>query len=419
MEPYNLALVVAGIAVMGAAVLPLVLKNWPLSVPILFVGLGIVVFALPLGFRAPHPLEERILAERLTELVVIVSLMGAGLKLDRKIGLRAWASTWALLAVTMPLTIVLTLLIGWWGLELTLPVAMLLGAVIAPTDPVLASEVQVGEPMTGERGQKRKREDEVRFALTSEAGLNDGLAFPFTNLAIAMAIFGAAPQYWIGRWVLVDLLYKIAVGLVAGVIAGRSLGWFIFSSEIGKRLTQSMQGSVALAATFLVYGAAELALGYGFLAVFVAAVALRSYERTHEYHVALHDFSQTIEQLLMALVLILFGGSIVYGLFAPLTWTAALVGLGILFFIRPVSAAIGMFAGRGDFMDRGAIAFFGIRGVGSFYYLAHGLNEAEFQNAELLWSVVGFVVLVSILVHGVTASPVMNILDRRRKKRNR
>jgi NhaP-type Na+/H+ or K+/H+ antiporter len=119
-------------------------------------------------------------------LYVAAALMGAGLKLDRAFSWRKWGVTWRLLAVTMPLSIAAITLIGGLGLGLSWVAALLLGASLAPTDPVLAADVQVGPPKSGE-------EDEVRFGLTSEAGLNDGLAFPFVNLAIALGVaFGAA-----------------------------------------------------------------------------------------------------------------------------------------------------------------------------------------------------------------------------------
>ena len=107
--------------------------------------------------------------------------MGAGLKLDRPVSWRGWESSWRLLGIAMPLTIAGIAFLGWTILGLGIGAALLLGAVLAPTDPVLASDIQVGPPQSG-------KEDEVRFALTSEAGLNDGAAFPFVYLAIAIAL---------------------------------------------------------------------------------------------------------------------------------------------------------------------------------------------------------------------------------------
>lgn len=174
MELYKIGLAILGMAVLAAAVLPRLLENRPISFPIVYVGVGMGLFALPLGLPAPDPLSHGEFSERLTEFGVIVALMGAGLKLDRPPSLRGWMTTWRLLAITMPLTIAAVALLGW-AVGIAIPSAVLLGAVIAPTDPVLASDVQVDPPKEGTT-------DEVRFGLTSEAGLNDGLAFPFTNL---------------------------------------------------------------------------------------------------------------------------------------------------------------------------------------------------------------------------------------------
>jgi NhaP-type Na+/H+ or K+/H+ antiporter len=204
LQSYDLLLVIAGLAVLASAVLPRLLSDKPLSLPMVLLGLGFAAFALPFGLESPHPLEQGKLTERLTEFAVIIALMGAGLKLDRPPGWRTWMATWRLLAITMPLTIAAAAMLGW-GLAGFVPaIAMLLGAAIAPTDPVLATEVQVGAPGEGyEEGEAGKHdpagaEVEVRFSLTSEAGLNDGLAFPFTYAAIAMAIAGPAPANWIG-----------------------------------------------------------------------------------------------------------------------------------------------------------------------------------------------------------------------------
>jgi len=397
---YETMLIVGGIAVLGTVVLPRLLDDYPLSFPVIYVAFGMLVFALPLGLPAPDPVARGELAERLTELGVIVALTGAGLKLDRPPGFWSWQSTWRLLAITMPLTIAAAALLGWGVLGVAVPTAALLGAVLAPTDPVLAADVQVEPPQVG-------MDDEVRFALTSEAGLNDGLAFPFTYAAIAMASAGVAPGTWILEWAVVDVVYKIVAGVVVGVVVGRLLAKFLFGFPATTHLASAMAGAEALAATFLAYGLAELAGGYGFIAVFVAAVALRGYERHHEYHQELHDFAEILERLVMASLLVLFGGAIATGLFDPLTWPAVVVGVLLVVVVRPLAGVVGLF---GYPRERAAIAFFGIRGIGSFYYLAYALNAAAFPQADLAWALVGVVVLTSIVVHGVTATTVMEDL---------
>lgn len=403
-ELYDVGLVLVGFVLLGVAVFPLLVSERPISLPVFFVVLGALAFWLPI-VPAPDPLEQGALTEHFAELVVIVALMGVGLKIDRPLSFRGWASTWRLLAVTMPLSIAGAALLGWWFVGFLAPTALLLGAAVAPTDPVLASEVQVKEP--GEGGADDES-SETRFALTSEAGLNDGLAFPFTNLAIAIALVGLAPGNWIGEWLLVDVGYRIGLGTLAGIVAGAVLARVIFIAAPETRVARSVQGIEALAGTLLVYGLTEIVGGYGFIAVFVAALTIRHYERDHEYNEALHRFAELTEQTLMALLMVFFGGAIVGGLLGPLTFEGLLAALAIVFLVRPIAGIVGLAGYDLPWRDRGAIAFFGVRGIGSFYYLAHGLNEAAFADADLLWAVVGTIVLVSVVLHGITASPVMN-----------
>ena len=423
MVAYEFAQIVVGLAILGAVVLPRLLSGKPMSFPIIYVAAGAALFALPLGVAAPNPVENAEYTELLTELVVIIALMGAGLKLDRPFDWRAWSSTWRLLAISMPITIALTAALGYWWFGMLPATAILLGAAIAPTDPVLASDVQATPPTEGtdEEIDSAEQEGTIRFALTSEAGLNDGLAFPFTNLAIAMAAAtGTASFAWLGEWVLVDVIYKIAVGIIFGYLGGRLLAGFIFGAPSSTELARVMEGAEALATTLIVYGVTELVHGYGFIAVFVAALELRNYEWEHDYYRKLHDFAVITERLLMAAVLVLFGGAVVGGLLSPLTWLDALAGLALVLVVRPLAGIVGMVGSSATWNERLAVSFFGIRGIGSFFYLAHALNEASFGELELLvaadrlWAVVGFVVLVSILIHGTTASPVMNFVDRRR-----
>jgi NhaP-type Na+/H+ or K+/H+ antiporter len=152
--------------------------------------------------------------------------------------------------------------------------------------------------------------------------------------------------------------------------------------------------------------------GYGFLAVFVAARAIRAAERSHDYHQVLHDFAEQTERLLTVLLLLLFGGAVVSGLLAPLTWQAALTGLTLILVIRPLLGYLSLTGAPGRKAEHWVIAAFGIRGIGSFYYLAYATAHAAFPHADLLWATVGFVVLVSVIVHGIVVTPVMKLLDR-------
>ncbi|WP_091462843.1 cation:proton antiporter [Micromonospora inyonensis] len=407
MEPVDVAFAVLGIGALLAGILPRMVERRPLSMPIAFLGLGMVIFLLPTGLPVPDPLVHRDVATHLTEVGVIVALMGAGLKIDRPLSWRRWSSTWRLIAIAMPLCIAAVALLGWWWAGLVPATALLLGAALAPTDPVLAADVQVGEPTDVEDS-----EDEVRFALTSEAGLNDGLAFPFVYAAIAIASTSLAPADWLAEWITVDLLWKVGAGVAGGLLVGWLLGKLFFRAPSELRLARHAEGFLALAATFLAYGLVEVIGGYGFLAVFVAARAIRAAERTHQFHSVLHDFAEQVERLLTVLLLLLFGGAVVGGLLAPLTWQAALVGLALVFVVRPLTGWLSLRGAPGRPAEHWVIACFGIRGVGSFYYLAYATTKADFPQADLVWATAGLVVIVSVVVHGVAATPVMQVLDR-------
>ncbi|WP_414631347.1 cation:proton antiporter [Brevundimonas sp. UBA2416] len=385
---------------------PVGLRRLPLTLAILCVAVGVLVFSTGLLSFNPDPRTWDTATERLTELVVIISLMGAGLKLDRPPGWRSWATTWRLLIVAMPLTIAAVAWLGWAGLGFSLALALLFGACMAPTDPVLAADVQVGPPKSG-------NEDEVRFGLTSEAGLNDALAFPFVHLAILAAAGGLATQAGLSDWFTIKVGWKLLAGLAAGWLIGKVFGHLLFRRR--RSLSKFGDGLIALAATLIAYAAAELIHGYGFLAVFVCAVTIRASERDHDFHQEMHDFSDQIERLLMMLLLVLFGGALANGLLSSLTWTDALIGLAVVFVVRPVAGLLAMTGSGQPWRERLLLAFLGIRGVGSVYYLAYGINHGEFGDSERIWAVVGFIILVSILVHGVTATPLLDRLTRRRE----
>lgn len=239
MDSYALLLAIFGAIVLLTAWLPLLLKELPLSLPIICIGIGALLVWSPFSpIVGVNPLENRYLTERLTEFVVIVSLMGAGLKLDRPLSWRGWNSTWRLLGIAMPLTIVGITLLGWTILDLSIAAALLLGAALAPTDPVLASDVQVGPPQSGE-------EDEVRFALTSEAGLNDGAAFPFVYLAIAVALSQASGEPFLADWLLVDVIWKITAGVGIGWVGGKLMGYFAFRLPNRTGLAETKDGCCA------------------------------------------------------------------------------------------------------------------------------------------------------------------------------
>ncbi|OKJ04930.1 cation transporter [Streptomyces sp. CB01249] len=405
----------AGIGILMAAVLPPLVRRRPFSMPMVFLVAGAAIALLPLGVPVVDPVRDRVWVEHVTEVCVIVSLMGAGLAIDRPFGWRSWAGAWRFLGLALPLTVGGVALLGVWLMGWPPSVALLLAGALAPTDPVLAAEVRVGEPTSGDDAED---EEEVRFTLTSEAGLNDGLAMPFVLASVALAATagGGWSAGWIGHWLLADVLVRAAVGLAAGVAVGRLLGRLFFRSR-HLRLSQQMEGFTALGATFTAYGLTELLHGYGFLAVFVAACTIRAAERSHGYHQVLHGFSEQIERLLTAVLLFLLGGYLVADGLADLPWQGALLGLALILVIRPAAGAAAQLGFPAGPRERAVTALFGIRGIGSLFYLAYALGEGPFTRyADELWAVTAFTVLVSVLLHGATATPVIRRLDRQRER---
>jgi len=391
-------LVVLGLCVVGGATLPRRLTRRPLSLPTMQVLFGMALFGLVPTLPDVDPVADGVTAERLSEFVVIISLAGAGLMIDRAPGWRDWGPTWRLLAIGMPATIGATALLGWAALGFAPAAALLLGAVIAPTDPVLASDVQVAGPNEGDIG-------EVPLALTAEAGLNDALAFPFVNAAIAMLAGGA----WFAGWVVDDVVLKLGVGLGVGWLCGKLLGWLIFVHLGDGWMARRSEAIATIGATLLVYGLTEVLHGYGFLAVFVAAVTVRSRERGHPHHEALHAATEAVENLGSALVLILVGGAIVSGALDPLGWREALVGIAVVALVRPVAGWLGLLGTGLDRRQRLVTATFGIRGVGSVYYLAHAAVEIEVPGIDRLWAVTIFIICLSLVVHGALAHRALRI----------
>lgn len=405
-DPYILILFVIGALVALVAWLPLVFRRAPLSLPIVCVALGAGLFSLPQVAFDPMPLAYPQVTERLTEFVVIIALMGAGLKIDRIFNLRRWSVTWRLLGVTMMLSVAAIFVIGSTVLGLGVAGAILLAGSLAPTDPVLAADVQVGAPREG-------REDEVRFGLTSEAGLNDGLAFPFVNLAIALALVASGEKTdWFAHWLTINVLWEIVAGLGVGWIIGWVFGWLTFAIPVSTRLASTRDGFIVLAATFISYSVTEMLHCYGFLAVFITALAFRHADRDHDFHVQMHDFIEQIERMAMMVVLVLFGGALASGLLNPLRAVDIAAAVAIVLVVRPLAGMLGFIGWRRPLREKLILAFFGIRGVGSWYYLAYGLNNATFEGADRLWALVGLICLMSILLHGISVTPVMRWFDR-------
>lgn len=395
-DPYHVLLATAGLAIIVSYWSPRFISGRePAASALLVIG-GFAAFAWVPGMPdAINPVESPQIWEKATEICVILGLFGTGLRIDRLVGRDLWKPTFRLLVIAMPLTILALALVGWQAAGMTLAGALLLGAVLSPTDPVLAGEVQVGRPTEG-------GEHQVQFALTTEAGLNDGLAFPFVHLGILIATAGALSVGLFTEWALRDVFYRVIVGAAGGAAVGWLLGKSLFDWPEGNALSKTQTGVVAFAGVILAYGLTELIEGYGFIAAFVAGLVLRREESENDFHQRLHDFSQSIEHTLTALLLVALGAALP-SLWPYLGWPEVIVAVALIFVVRPVAAWFAL-SGLGlRWRARAVMAFYGVRGIGSIYYLAYAGHHVELVNEGALWATIAFTIVVSTLVHGLTA----------------
>ena len=406
-DAWSLGLLFLGAAVMAAIVALTHQRSRAFSPSVVYLGLGIVgAVGVALLDRDWFTLVgDAEVVERFAELTVVVALFATGLRLDRPFTWRGWRSTIILLGVVMPVTIAAVAAFGVAAMGLSAGAAIVLGGALAPTDPVLAGDLGVGPP--GE-----EEEPETSFALTSEAGLNDGLAFPFVFLGLAVAEHGASAG--LGDWLVWDVVYAIA----GGVLIGAAGGWAI--AEVATRLRErsllavELDGWAAVGAVLAIYGVAQVADTYGFLAAFVGGIAFRRRERDHEYARGVHAGGEVLERV-AELATILFLGSLLTldGLAVPGVAGWLLAPL-LLLVVRPVTCVLALRGTDLDARERLWVGWFGVRGVGSLYYAAAALQAGVLTAGEgetIMWTVVA-IVAVSIVVHGVTGTPLTRRLER-------
>jgi sodium/hydrogen antiporter len=399
-DTYLAGLFFVGVAIVAAIGALSHERERAFSAAVVYLGLGfaaaIAVEVLDLAWF--DPLEDPEVVERVAELAVIVALFATGLKLDRPFERRAWSGVARLLAIAMPLTILGVVLFGTQAAGLSLGAAVVLGAVLAPTDPVLAGDVGVGPPGDEE-------EHEPNFSITGEAGLNDGLAFPF--LFLGLFVLEPGGTSWLGEWLLADVVYAIG----AGAAIGAGLGYLFAAAVVRLRdrrlLATAFDAWLAVPAVLLIYAATELLGAYGFIAAFVGGLAFRRYEHGHDYNRRVHEGAEVAEKFGELAAILLLGSMIsLAGLEAPgvAGWALVVLLIGV---IRPVAVLLAFVGSRLPRGERLFMAWFGVRGIGSLYYVAVAVGSGHLVGgaaSAVAWTAIGAVV-VSIVVHGITAAP--------------
>jgi NhaP-type Na+/H+ or K+/H+ antiporter len=398
---YTLDLLVIGLLLLLITLGSSWIERLPLSYALIYLIVGILLS--PYGLNLIQLRPETKFLERLTEFVVLVSLFGCGLRMNRPLTAWAWNSTLRLIGFLMPISIFAIAAIGHFFLNLEWGVAILLGAILAPTDPVLASEVQLYDP------QDR---DELRFGLTSEGGLNDALAFPFVYFGLHW-LENDDWNSWFARWVMVDLLWAIAAGVIAGVGVARAIEWLETRSQRHHAIDDLIEDFVALSTILITYAVAELIHGYGFLAVFIAGVVMRYRYLKPEQSASRLRFMERIEKLTEVGTILLLGSLLRIEPMQRFAVPALMVAAALLLVIRPIGAWVSTIGAPIHPATRWLLGWFGIRGVGSLYYLTYALSHGlRAENGELIAWITFIVLVISVTVHGISATPLMKWYER-------
>ena len=439
-DAFALGALIIGLLLIAMTMGSSFLSRLPLNAAMLYLGVGVAVGPLGLGLLQLDALENKVMLERLTEIAVLISLFTAGMKLELPLRDRRWRIPVQLATVSMIVTVAAVAALGVYGLGLSLGAAVLLGAILAPTDPVLASDVQVSN--AGDR-------DRLRFGLTGEGALNDGTAFPFVMLGLGLlGVHELGEAGW--RWWTVDVLWSVAGGLGLGYLLGTLVGRAIIYLRMRHREALRSDEFIALGLIALAYGAALLCHTYGFLAVFAAGMALRridegsspapaaqagAQDTTSELSPdeqaasgaeaptnmmnAVQRFNSQLESFVEVGIVLAVGVLLATVEFErDVLWFVPVLFL----LVRPLAVYAGLLGTQVSGSQRNLMSWFGIRGIGSLYYLLYAINhDIEPALAERLLSVTLAVVVASIVVHGISVTPLMQHYETRKatKKKQR
>jgi NhaP-type Na+/H+ or K+/H+ antiporter len=416
-------LIILGLLFVFMAISSSVLQRLPLSTSLVYLLVGFGLGSSGLGLLEFDLVEDAVTLERITEIAVIISLFTAGLKLRVPLSDPLWHIPLRLAFVSMAITVGLVALAGWVGLGLSLGASLILGAVVAPTDPVLASDVQV---------EHARDTDRLRFSLTGEAGLNDGTAFPFVMLGLGLLELHDLGRFgW--RWVAIDLFWAVAAGLAVGALLGTAAGRLVLYLRRTHQEATGLDDFLALGLIALSYAVGLTVEAYGFLAVFAAGLALGRIERldpestpdvieavdADEVELATRDetasaylmhallgFQERLERLAEVAIVVLVGSLLSASTFTGDIWWFV---PWLLLVVRPIAVALGLIGLDLLPEQRALISWFGIRGIGSVYYLCFAItHELEEGAAATIADITLATVAVSVVVHGISVTPIMN-----------
>lgn len=429
---------ILGAILVTMALLGTLIERLPLSPGIVYLIIGVALGPAGWALMEPDPLLYSTQLEKMAEVALLISLFAVGLKLGVPLRDRRWYLPLRLAVPSMVLTVLLVTAGATFLLGMPASEAVLLGAILAPTDPVLASDVQVADASDRDR---------LRFSLTAEGGLNDGAAFPVVMLALGLSgLYDFGEGGW--RWLAVDVLWAIAGGLAIGAALGVLVGKLVLHLRTQHQEAVGLDEFLALGLIAITYGVAQLVLASGFLAVFAAGLALQRLtgqslppkpssaakvkmvlgaegEKELATHArlagtymmgAVQGFNGQLERLAELAVVMVTGAMLSY---THLPHGAVWFLLFLFLLARPASVWLGLAGAHGVSRDqRILISWFGIRGVGSIFYLMYAINHGlpETPATELV-AITLTTVAASILLHGISVTPLMSLYARRKMRR--
>ena len=426
---FSFAYVIIGVLLITMALTSSVLRRLPLSTSILYLAVGIGLGPSGIGLIQLDPIEDAPVLERLTEVTVITSLFATGLKLRTPLLDDLWRLVLRLAFGSMTLTVLLIALVGVVGLHFSIGAALLLGGILAPTDPVLASDVEVEDPWD---------KDRLRFSLTGEAALNDGSNSPFVFLGLGL--LGLYPFRGGWHWLAIDVVWATGGGFAIGALLGTLIGKLVLYLRRKHQEAIGLDDFLALGLIAMTYGLALLTHTYGFLAVFAAGLALRRIERRSSGEKpsaevkamsqggeaaeiatdpekapaymaqAVLGFNEPLGRIGEVAVVLLLGGMLSPRYFSiEALWFVPL----LLLVIRPVTVWLGLLGSPTSSLQRSLIAWFGIRGIAAIYYMMYAIHQGLPRSlAEPLTALTLTTVTVSIIVHGISVSPLMHFYSK-------
>ncbi len=430
---------IVGLLLTTMALLGSLLRRLPLSTGMLYLGVGMLLGPAGWSLLTPDPSLHAPALEVAAEIAVLISLFAVGVKLGMPLSDRRWRVPLRLATLSMFVTIACVTAIGVGLLGLSLGAAVLLGAITAPTDPVLASDVQVVEA---------NDRDRLRFGLSAEGGLNDGAAFPFVMLGLGlMGLHDLGTWGW--RWFAVDVAWAIVGGLAIGAALGALIGRVVLHLRTQHRLSVGLDEFLALGLIALAYGVALLCHSYGFLAVLAAGIALQRVTNvpradppepvpaagalpdrattekiaTDERYASAYlmqevrDFNDQLERIAEVAVVLVVGAMLYY---VQIDLRVVVFVTLMLLVVRPFSVWVGLLGASASRDQRWLMGWFGIRGIGSIYYLMYAINHgARESEAQLLVELTLALVASSVVLHGISVTPLMSLYARRKARDRR